>query len=86
MVIIGLSSRFTQLMLANIVAFGVRLSVLMAVAFHAAGQRPPITAEEAADRMRPGEPGRMPDKFRLLEPGQIPLTAEGAVVIDAFTG
>lgn len=35
---------------------------------------------------KPGEPGRMPQQFRLLQPGQIPLSAAGAIVIDAFTG
>jgi D-alanyl-D-alanine carboxypeptidase (penicillin-binding protein 5/6) len=64
-------------------------SILFAIAGSAGialGQRPPLTTEEAAETVRPGEPGRMPEKFRLLQPGQIPLMAEGAIVIDAFTG
>lgn len=50
--------------------------------------KPAISAldSESADKLPPGMPGRMPEKFRLLQPGQIPLSAKGAIVIDGFTG
>ncbi|MEQ1859832.1 MAG: serine hydrolase [Chthoniobacteraceae bacterium] len=38
------------------------------------------------DKPRPGEAGKMPKQFRLLQPGEIPLSARGAIVIDGFTG
>lgn len=41
---------------------------------------------ESADKLPPGAPGKMPSKFRLLQPGEIPLSARGAIVIDGFTG
>ncbi len=34
----------------------------------------------------PDEPPKMPEKFHRLEEGEIPLKADGAVVIDALTG
>lgn len=34
----------------------------------------------------PRKPGQMPKDFHLLQPGELPLKAPGAVVIDAFTG
>ncbi|MEO8352478.1 MAG: D-alanyl-D-alanine carboxypeptidase, partial [Chthoniobacteraceae bacterium] len=34
----------------------------------------------------PDEPPKMPEKFHRLEEGEIPLKADGAVVIDGLTG
>lgn len=34
----------------------------------------------------PGQPGKMPKNFHLLQPGEIPLSAKGGIVIDAFSG
>ncbi len=50
--------------------------------------KPPVTSIQPADEDpgKPGQPGRMPEKFRLLQPGEIPLSADGAIVIDGLTG
>lgn len=50
--------------------------------------KPAVSAldQESADKPRPGEPGKMPKNFHLLQPGEIPLSAKGAIVIDGFTG
>ena len=52
--------------------------------------RPAISAldREDDDKPAPGSPGRMPSRkdFHLLQPGELPLKAPGAVVLDAFTG
>jgi serine-type D-Ala-D-Ala carboxypeptidase (penicillin-binding protein 5/6) len=31
-------------------------------------------------------PAKLPAKFRLLQPGELPLSADGAIVIDGYTG
>lgn len=50
--------------------------------------KPAITAMDAreASKRQPGEPGEMPKKFNLLEPGELPIKAPGAIVIDGFSG
>ena len=35
---------------------------------------------------KPGEPGTMPKAFDKLAPGELPLKADGAIVIDGYTG
>jgi serine-type D-Ala-D-Ala carboxypeptidase (penicillin-binding protein 5/6) len=44
----------------------------------------PSTEDVAAENGK-GQ-GSMPKAFRQLEPGQLPLTAEGAIVLDGLTG
>ncbi len=50
--------------------------------------QPAVTVIPAPDeeRPKPGDPGRMPEKFHLMQPGEIPMAAAGAIVIDGFTG
>lgn len=45
-----------------------------------------IERDDDDARPDPNEGGRMPKEFRLLQEGQIPLTADGAVVLDSYTG
>jgi D-alanyl-D-alanine carboxypeptidase (penicillin-binding protein 5/6) len=42
--------------------------------------------ESEISKRKPGEAGSMPKKFKLLQPGELPLKAPGAIVIDGFTG
>jgi D-alanyl-D-alanine carboxypeptidase (penicillin-binding protein 5/6) len=44
----------------------------------------PSEEDKAAENGK-GE-GSMPKEFRLLQPGELPLTAQGAIVIDGLTG
>jgi D-alanyl-D-alanine carboxypeptidase (penicillin-binding protein 5/6) len=63
----------------------------VSAAWHTTAQAQPQPGplEEENEKAAPTEavqPGGMPNQFRLLQPGEIPLSAEGAVVIDGFTG
>jgi D-alanyl-D-alanine carboxypeptidase (penicillin-binding protein 5/6) len=46
---------------------------------------PSPSEEDKATENGKGE-GSMPKEFRLLQPGELPLTAQGAIVIDGLTG
>jgi D-alanyl-D-alanine carboxypeptidase (penicillin-binding protein 5/6) len=52
--------------------------------------QPAVSALDREDdgKPKPGTPGRMPKAkdFHLLQPGELPLKAPGAIVLDAFTG
>lgn len=50
--------------------------------------KPAVTVIQPPDEETPKktDPGSMPGKFHLLQPGEIPLGSDGAIVIDGFTG
>lgn len=50
--------------------------------------RPAVSAMEGPDEDHPraGQVGKLPKNFHLLQPGELPLSAAGAIVVDGFTG
>jgi len=78
------------LLLAALLAAGVPASLAATKKKRKPAPRPSLDtpAAEAMEeaKPRPGEPGRMPKNFHLLQPGELPLTAPGAIVLDGFTG
>jgi serine-type D-Ala-D-Ala carboxypeptidase (penicillin-binding protein 5/6) len=69
------------------------LAVLLAFAAHDAvaatkkvKKTPPVTRIEPSEPDTPNEIKKLPDRFHLLQEGEIPLKADGAIVLDGATG
>jgi D-alanyl-D-alanine carboxypeptidase (penicillin-binding protein 5/6) len=49
-------------------------------------KKPAVSVIEPEEEESGGREPKMPSKFNLLQPGELPLSADGAIVIDGYTG
>jgi serine-type D-Ala-D-Ala carboxypeptidase (penicillin-binding protein 5/6) len=73
----------TALLAAALPAFGATKSKKRVPSL----KKPAITVIQPEDSENGSrESTKLPSKFRLLQPGELPLSADGAIVIDGYTG